>query len=72
MMRNFRILEKSDLNGNIKFFPQKRYFLIWLSYFKTDVFPVEICFDSLESANLFLKRQMDQPKPKIHRLKDNP
>jgi hypothetical protein len=69
-MRTHRIIEKSDLNGNIKFFPQKRIFFFWFPYFKTDVFPVEICFDSLESANIFVARQLKQPKPKVHYLKD--
>lgn len=70
MIKKYRIVEKADLNGNIKFYPQKRQFLFWMPYFKTDVFPVEICFDSFESANIFLNRQMKQPKPKIHHFND--
>jgi hypothetical protein len=70
-MNKYRIVEKADLNGNIKFYPQKRIVLFWFPFFKTDVFPVEICFDSFESATIFLKRQASQPTPKIHIMKDD-
>lgn len=64
-----RIVEKADINGNIKFYPQVRKLFFWFPYFKTDVFPVEICFDSYESAKKFLDRQMSQPKAKIYYIR---
>lgn len=65
-MKKFRIIEKSDLNGNIKFYPQQKKFLLWFPFIKTDVFPVEICFDSYQSAKLFIDRQISQPKEKVY------
>jgi hypothetical protein len=63
----YRIVEKTDLNGNIKFYPQqKRFLLFWVPFIRTEVFPVEICYDSHESALKFINRRRNQPKEKIH------
>jgi hypothetical protein len=63
----YRIVEKTDLNGNIKFYPQQRkLFLFWMPFIKAEVFPVEICFDSFESANKFIVKRKEQPKRKIY------
>ncbi len=63
----YRIIKKMDLNGNLKFYPQqKRLLFFWFPFIKTDVFPVEICFDSLESARKFIEKQKAQPKVKIY------
>lgn len=63
----YRIVEKADLNGNIKFYPQqKKLFFFWFPFIRTEVFPVEICFDSYESAMKFINRHRDQPKEKVY------
>lgn len=62
----YRIIEKSDLNGNIKFYPQQKKLFFWFPFIKTEVFPVEICYDSYESAKKFIDRHKNQPKIRIH------
>lgn len=68
-MKSYRIVEKADLNGNIKFYPQKKIVFFWMPFIKTEVFPIEICYDSYESAMKFINKQREQPKPKIYYLK---
>lgn len=63
----YRIVEKVDLNGNLKFYPQQRKLLfLWFPFIKTDFFPVEVSFDSLDTAKNFIKRQQNYPVNKIH------
>jgi hypothetical protein len=63
----YRIIEKSDLNGYVKFYPQQRKLLfLWFPFIKSDTFPVEISFDSLDAAKNFIVRQREQPTKKIH------
>jgi hypothetical protein len=67
-MRQHRIIEKADLNGQIKFFPQERKFCFWIPFFKTEMFPVEVAFDSFPAAKQFIQRQKNRPTPKIFYL----
>lgn len=67
-MKKYRIVEKSDINGQVKFFPQERKYFLWLPFFKTEMFPVEVSFDSFPAARLFIQRQKNKPNPKIFYL----
>jgi len=62
----YRIIEKSDLTGEICFFPQYKKFFIWWNFIEVEVFPKIVKFYSLESATKFIKKQLNRPKEKIY------
>lgn len=62
----YRIVEKSDLSGEICFFPQYKKFFIWWNFMEIEVFPKIVKFYSLESATRFIKKQLNKPKEKIY------
>jgi hypothetical protein len=65
-MMKYRIIEKSDLTGEICFFPQYKKFFIWWNFIEVEVFPKIVKFYSLESATKFIKKQLNRPKEKIY------
>lgn len=62
----YRIIEKSDLTGEICFFPQYKKFFVWWNFIEVEVFPKIVKFYSLESATKFIKKQLNRPKEKIY------
>jgi hypothetical protein len=65
----YRIVEKTDMTGEVCFFPQHKRFFVWLNFMEMEVFPKVIKFYSLESATKFIKNQLNKPKEKIHFIK---
>jgi hypothetical protein len=66
----YRIAEKYDTaSGEVKFFPEFRKFGFWFPFMTAVVFPTVIKYDSYESADRFLAKQINKPNPKYHYLK---
>lgn len=65
-MKKFRILEKTDISGDICFFPQYQKFFIWFNFYEMEVFPKVIRFYSLNTAKDFIEKQKQSPSVKIH------
>lgn len=63
---NYRIVERADTTGEIKFFPQYKKFIFWINFIKVDMFPEVIKYDSYQSAEKFIKRQIEQPEPRYY------
>lgn len=65
-----RIVEKYDIaSGDVKFFPEYRKFGFWFPFMSVVVFPTVIKYDSHESAQKFLNKQIYKPKPKYYYIK---
>ncbi len=64
----YRIIEKSDISGEICFFPQYRKYFIWFNFMEIEIFPKVVKFYSLESATKFITKQLNKPKEKIHSI----
>jgi hypothetical protein len=62
----YRIVEKSDLSGEICFFPQYKKLFFWFNFMEMELFPKVIKFYSLESATKFIKKQLNNPEKKIY------
>lgn len=65
-MKKYRILEKSDIKGEVCFIPQYRKFWMWMNFYEMDCFPKLIKFYTLVGAKDFILKQKMSTKPKIH------
>jgi hypothetical protein len=67
----YRVVEKSDLTGELCFFPQYKKFFIWWNFVEMEMFPKVIKFYSLESATKFIKKQFKNPERKIYYIQND-
>lgn len=67
MIKNYRIIEQQNVNGDVVFVPQYRKLLFfWLPFMEMTMFPKRIEFATFLGARKFLARQEQRPKEKVH------
>jgi hypothetical protein len=64
-----RVKQTCNIDGECVYFPQYKRWFIWFNFWDfTEMPPKCIKFYNLQSAKLYVLRQADKPKDKIHKI----